>query len=289
MLNANNNVTINKITFTAIAEKDDLNFRLQFSWPNNTYNQSYSKTATFKEARTGGTAQYPLGNYKLNLSLWFDEDGNGIIDKEDESVPFGNYDVQSKTITFDFRAEPPQDCSAEPKVEIIYPMRGWFVSKTLKHVGQGVNVTLWDDCNQINNITLYDEKSYKLGKEAARALEIKTSGEIANKVNILLGKEIPEEKQNLFNYNDKENFNLIVRAIDKQKHSGEDRVYVTFSGEGGETTTELLSDSQCASKGGECTNICASSALILGTCTPEDGQARVCCKKTATTTATIPS
>jgi hypothetical protein len=286
---------IRKISYNVNAEQADIKFKLKFKWEGGEFEQEIAKIqTTFRELRGGGTAEYPLGSYELKLSLWFDKDGNGIIDSEDESVPFGNYDLQEKTVTFEFRASPDEQCTAEPKAEIIYPQRNWLVSKSLKYIDnkQGVDITLWDDCNQIDNIAVYDEKSYKLGQnqnlqEPFESLALDIRRDVKDS-KITIGGDLSNEKQQLFRYNDKENFNIIVRAIDKQGHKGGDEVLVKYSGEDG-STTELLNDAQCSNRGGQCLTACASSAAIVGTCTPDNGQARVCCTVPRTTTTTTVS
>jgi hypothetical protein len=285
-------------TFSIAAEavSGDQEFKVTFEWIGTpgTITQTYT-TSALKSVRSSGAAgiQYPTGEYRLGLELWFDKDGNGLIDKEDEPVPFGSQDLQTKTVTFSFSADVSDDCRIEPRIEIIYPKRSWLVTKSLSHVKQGVDVTLWDDCNQIQNVAIYDEKSYKAAQDAARkatpatdepfagaALDFETG---VSQAKLTLGESLTEEKQGLFRYNNREDFKIIARAIDSQGHKGGAEVLVKFSGEG--AAPQSLTEAQCTGRGGQCLQACASSAAIVGACPDLEGQARVCCTQAPTTTS----
>jgi hypothetical protein len=271
---ANKAATAKQITFKIAAENEDTQLRITVTDPNKASQEINMIGKTIESQTTGVSSDYSAGRYKLNLSLWFDKDKNGVIDSSDSPVSYGSYDTQTKIINFELKAEPTKECSANPLVEIITPMQGWFVSKDLTSVEKkkGVDVTLWDDCNQINSVSLYDEKSYK--QTAKKALSIEYIGKDTTQFRV--GENLPDSAQNLLQYNNNEQFNLIV-VVNDSKRTSEDRVNVIFSS-GSASGTELLTEAQCAGRTGSCTARCASTSAILGTCESLGGQARVCCK-----------
>ncbi|MCK4670122.1 MAG: hypothetical protein KAT43_02870 [Nanoarchaeota archaeon] len=188
---------------------------------------------------TSAQEEYPAGRYELNMTLYHDVDGDGVISASDTLVPYGNKRIQSHQLSFNFAKSPPTGCTSAPKVEIIYPRPDSYITKDLKSVDVkqgGIIFSLWDDCNKFSSVALYDQKSYLAATD-----EAKTNKDLTEPYTTYMIKQLPANEEPdssglyilqgklQYNYQANDAFNLILRAVDDAGRIGEARVPVIAS------------------------------------------------------------
>jgi len=290
----NEELKIDKITYTVVAENEDNTGKLILTYQDGKQEINLGIPSTQRIGSSIG-----VGNYNVNLTLYNDVDRNGIIDGKDDPVPFGNDKSQTKLLSFAYNNKFPDECREPPRIEILSPNIDSIVTEDMRSgvSNRGVEFTLWDDCNDIESVRLYDSSTYDVMMKEVRDSENNQADKtviegIYSKNNYVIDSlsslsrssggvyalgSNPLSNKLKYSYRDGSRFDLIIRVVDGNGNVGEERISVTKSGGSGSGGSGIVSATpveveQCRLSGGVCRLSCDAGQRNLGSC--GDG---VCC------------